>query len=224
MEKYHDMIVILNGLAQNQIYVSTSFDKFKEELTNVLNKIISDHNIIKQELFILRQTKKDTAKEDIAPASEDSKKATTKDDITPPPDASAAHQQRSSTKSKTSPPPQRAIPTPPSEQARELPTKKENMKQNSSQFKQSSPKPGPPSSCPKILWIGDSISSNVDMNALSIATQATFVTAKAYSSAHNTVSNVVKQAPRFPASNFTDVVPAELQKDCFDTSRFCRYD
>ena len=64
----------------------------------------------------------------------------------------------------------------------------------------------------EILYIGDSISANVDIGALQVATQSQFVTAKAYSSVHDTVSNVAKQAAKFPASNFTDVIPAQLKK------------
>ena len=65
---------------------------------------------------------------------------------------------------------------------------------------------------PEILYIGDSISTNVDIRALENATQSDFVKAKAYSSIHNTESNAAKQAPQFMKSNFTDVIPAELKK------------
>ena len=66
---------------------------------------------------------------------------------------------------------------------------------------------------PKILFIGDSISANVNLSSLSTATQSKFVTARAYSTVHDTVSNVAKQSAKFPSSNFTDVVPSELRKD-----------
>lgn len=69
-----------------------------------------------------------------------------------------------------------------------------------------------PEPAQEILYIGDSISANVDIGALEVATQSQFVTAKAYSSVHDTVSNVAKQAAKFPASNFTDVIPAQLKK------------
>ena len=55
------------------------------------------------------------------------------------------------------------------------------------------------------------------MSAVSNATKAKIVTARAYSSVHDTVSNVAKTAARFPKSNFTDVIPMELQKDKFQT-------
>ena len=68
----------------------------------------------------------------------------------------------------------------------------------------------------KILCIGDSISANVDIGALEVATQRQFVKAKAYSSKHDTVSNSAKQAAKFPDSNFTDVIPTELKKEKYE--------
>ena len=69
----------------------------------------------------------------------------------------------------------------------------------------------------KTLFIGDSISGNVDISALEGATQSKFVTAKAYGSVYDDASNVAKQAARFPRSNFNDVVPAQLRKDDYKT-------
>ena len=66
-----------------------------------------------------------------------------------------------------------------------------------------------------ILFIGDSISANINIDALESATQRTIIRAKAYSSIHDTVQNVAKQAARFPSSNFTDVIPAQLRKAKF---------
>ena len=51
------------------------------------------------------------------------------------------------------------------------------------------------------------------MSVIEEATEKQFVTAKAYTSMKDTVSNDAKQAARFPESNFTDVIPAELRKD-----------
>ena len=64
----------------------------------------------------------------------------------------------------------------------------------------------------RILFIGDSISSNINIKALEVATRAKITTAKAYSSVHDTVSNDAKMAARFPKSNFTDVTTSELRK------------
>ena len=52
---------------------------------------------------------------------------------------------------------------------------------------------------------------------LESATQTKVVTAKAYSSINDTVSNIAKQAAKFPDSNFTDVTRAKLKKGNFRT-------
>ena len=72
-------------------------------------------------------------------------------------------------------------------------------------------------SSPNTLFIGDSISSNVHLDVLEEATQTKFKTAKAYTSIYDTVKNVAKQPARFPSSNFTEVVPIELNKGKFQT-------
>ena len=69
----------------------------------------------------------------------------------------------------------------------------------------------------KTLFIGDSVSANVDISLLEKTTQTKFVTAKAYSSIHDTVQNAAKNSPRFPKSNYTDVIIAELNKDDYQT-------
>ena len=69
----------------------------------------------------------------------------------------------------------------------------------------------------KILFVGDSISRNVDIERLQDVTQSKIVTARAYSSIYDTVENVAKKSARFPGSNFTDVVPAELRKGDYQT-------
>ena len=74
----------------------------------------------------------------------------------------------------------------------------------------------PESSSRKILYVGDSISSNVDLDTLQEATNAEFVTAKAYSAVHDEVSNIAKQAPKFPAANFTDVINNKINKEEFE--------
>ena len=68
-----------------------------------------------------------------------------------------------------------------------------------------------------ILFIGDSISSNVHIKQLEDATKTSFVTAKAYSAVNDTQSNIAKQAARFPEVNFTDVVRTKLGNDNFKT-------
>ena len=68
-----------------------------------------------------------------------------------------------------------------------------------------------------ILFIGDSISSNVHIKQLEAATKTNIVTAKAYSSIHDDESNIAKQAARFPNANFTDVVRTKLKNGNFKT-------
>jgi hypothetical protein len=48
-----------------------------------------------------------------------------------------------------------------------------------------------------------------------VATQAKFVTAKAYSAVHDTVSNNANQAAEYPTSKFTNVVQTQLGKKDF---------
>ena len=69
----------------------------------------------------------------------------------------------------------------------------------------------------KTLFIGDSISSNVDINSLEEATGSSITSARAYSSLNDTEANEAKQAVRFPNKNFQDVTPAELEKDDYNT-------
>ena len=72
-----------------------------------------------------------------------------------------------------------------------------------------------PSLKPKVLFIGDSISANIDIRLLAHATEVQFHCVKAYSSIKDTVSNMCKRAAKFPHANFTDAVPAELQKGTY---------
>ena len=69
----------------------------------------------------------------------------------------------------------------------------------------------------KILYVGDSISTNVNVKALEEATEAKFVASKAYSAIYDIEENKAKKASEYPRSNFTDVIPAELKKDDFKT-------
>ena len=62
----------------------------------------------------------------------------------------------------------------------------------------------------KILFVGDSISGNINIKKIENATGREIVCKKAYSAIHDTKKNVAKKAAIFPASNFTDVVPDML--------------
>ena len=69
----------------------------------------------------------------------------------------------------------------------------------------------------KTLFIGDSISANVDIAALENATQSKFVTARAYSSANDSEGNAAKHPAKFPQSSFINVVQSQLSKDKYET-------
>ena len=51
----HIEFAMLASVTASQSEMRSDFEVFKGELTNVLNKIVDDQNILKQELFIIRQ-------------------------------------------------------------------------------------------------------------------------------------------------------------------------
>ena len=57
LENDHVELSLLGHVAANQNAASKNFDKFKDELTDILKAIIQENISIKQELFILRQNK-----------------------------------------------------------------------------------------------------------------------------------------------------------------------
>ena len=68
----------------------------------------------------------------------------------------------------------------------------------------------------KVLIVGDSISGNLHIKSIETATKAAVKAIKAYSSIHDDVENAAKNAAKFPAKNFTDVIPTELAKEVPD--------
>ena len=184
----HPEIVMIHNMAQQMNYVNQNVASFE----NVLKTILDNQNSMKQELFLLRNKQAEANNRktvDVPPSS-----------VNPvPSNPSSAKETSSSTtvpqlSSKASP-----APSKPTKSASPIFTP---MKQHSTE---------------NILYIGDSISANVDISMLEAATKAKFVTAKAYSSTHDTVSNIAKQAAKFPASNFTDVVRTQTGKGNFKT-------
>ena len=69
---------------------------------------------------------------------------------------------------------------------------------------------------PKILFVGDSISSAANIKTISDATKHKIVTAKAYTAKYDDIANVAKDPAHFPQKNFLDVVPKEASKDTFE--------
>ena len=68
---------------------------------------------------------------------------------------------------------------------------------------------------PKTLFVGDSVSDVADFNALEEATETKIVHVKAYTAVFDEISNEAKISARFPQQNFTDVIPAALEKEEF---------
>ena len=197
----HEQIVLLYTMAQQMNYIResfTAFETFKEELGDVVKSIAETQNAVKQELFLLRMHAELSSAKNKTKATEEELISSQPEEAKQPPlkqsGSSPNPPQPSSSKNSSTTPPGR------SEQQESiiveiLPQQKEML---------------------EILFIGDSISANIDMHAVENATGKKIVTAKAYSSVHDTVSNAAKQAARFPESNFTDVIPAQLRKTQFD--------
>ena len=65
---------------------------------------------------------------------------------------------------------------------------------------------------PKVLFVGDSISSCVNLRELENVLDKPVISAKAYSSVYDEEQNTAKQATRFPRANYKDVISAQLCK------------
>ena len=155
-------------------------------ILSILKTILEKQNIIEQELFLIRNNQKATISVTTPPP-------TVAPPITPPAQTiSSPDVQQGSYASKAA---KNAI------NVKTPVVMKANIKNNDTDS--------------KILFIGDSISSNVDLETLQNATGKQFVTAKAYSSQKSTGSNFRKKAPHFPESNFSDVIPWQLSKSSY---------
>ena len=143
--------------------------------------------MIKQELFVLRNSltvPAPTHKTKVfEPAPVDDKETKKPASPVSPPPQSASYSERTAVPRVKPPvPPPKRTPVPPPKSAPVPPPKSRSGPP---------PKrttPPPEMEPPKILYIGDSISANVDIGALKLATQAEITRVKAYSSVHDTVS------------------------------------
>ena len=160
METDHQEYALLGHLAANQNALNKNFDKFKSELTNILNVIINDHNITKEELLTLRKAKKESDEKIdkvnegvvklthiVSSTSLPSTSSTTSSD-TSPQKPSYAHTNRS----KASKTPQSATTTVP---------------------------PKPPT-IKKVLWVGDSHSKILDKDIFEQYTESKIDMVTAY--------------------------------------------
>ena len=202
----HEEFVVLHSMAKQVETLcdkSSEFDTFKSDVSSALRivldtqkQILHKQTIIEQELFLSRLNNGPTVSQPShsTQSSELNAPGPARRATSPPPPPPPRHPNPS--------PPQK---TPPSSSHPSTPAGAQVSKPTQNDVDN------------KTLYIGDSISSNVNIEALETATQSQFCTAKAYSSVHDTVENVAKHAAKFPKSNFTDVIPMELKKDNYKT-------
>ena len=227
----HVEVCMIHTMAQQMEKVGDSFElleTFKGELANVLKIILDNQNAMKQELFLIRNKQVELASTEKKEAEKKEAEKKEAQKI----EAQKKEVEKKETEAKQAPKPK---PLPPSIKKTKVPASVFFATPSLTPIPQPSPRsassaakpPPPPKNYPRvptppkqrapemILYIGDSISANVNIAALEIATQAQFVPVKAYCSVYDTVSNVAKQAAKFPSSNFTDVVQTQLGKEKF---------
>ena len=191
----HPMLAVLNGLARNQQYMTESFDSFKEEIKRSLDKVLEDNNVMKQELFILRQMTHSKPLQQ----KPDSRQNQTKTPSAPSP------------KSKVSEP---KVPEPKVSEPKVSDPKVSKPKKTSSTVQDGQMGP---SKQKQLLIIGDSISSNIDIDVIEKAVKGKVRATKAYAATFDNVGTHSKAPARFPIKkNFTDVIPAEIKKEPVD--------
>ena len=204
----HEEFTILGNLVSNQNGLNNNFETFKAELTDILNIIIQDSNVVKQELFILRQEKHENNKKLDYIEKAVTKLANTvpvvKMPTSSPPESTA-------TGSGASSPPAPSTSTPSYAKASSGPKASSSAEPIPSAFSPQEPKNH--SELPKVCIIGDSISGNIDKNVIANAMESKVRAAQAYSSIDDTSENDAKEKTLFPEKNFTKVIEAELKKD-----------
>ena len=210
----HIEFAMLASVFSNQADARDNFEQFKGELTNILNKIIDDQNVIKQEVFIVRQKKCENDE-----VLSKMQKVLLDSEIIKQELFILRH---ASLNAKRTPQREPQAPVPGSQSNR---TNASSAAPVRSTYTLSAPKTAKPSKdttpksndkVEKILLVGDSISGNIHVKTIETATKATVKTVKAYSAAYDDVENAAKNASRFPAKNFTVVIPEELSKDVPD--------
>jgi hypothetical protein len=213
----HEQLSLLSTIGMQVSQFSENFanlEVFKEELTGILNKIIDAHNSVKQELFLIRNHL------DVKNILQSS--GTT---VTPSPPATSSPEAPCPTSSPATKKP------PTTSQNRKKHNKtanketqvkpsvtRPNQGQNlpsSTPIKPAQPIHHPPAQ-PELMFIGDSISNSLDTKILAKASDSRITKVKAYSSVREDISNIAKQAAKYPHLNFTDVAGAELSKQQYD--------
>ena len=197
MMNCHQMLTVLNGLTRNQQYVSESFDCFKKEMTEKMEKVLQENTEIKQEIFILRQiaqTKSPQPTQQAQPPHHEQPPQQTEQP------QQAQPQQRAQRPSVPAPTPEPRASQPQMSSSKPLPEEKEQRAVDQK----------------RILLVGDSISANININVIEKAVGGKVTTAKAYAAIFDNVGSEAKVASRFPTKNFTDVIPEEIKREPFD--------
>ena len=186
----HEEFVILHTMANQMNELSelfVHFRTFKEDVMNLLKANYETQNAIKQELFVLRNNQS---------AQHSNTKNASKSQCSP------AEKQNNRNSTLSTPP---SLPKRSSLEPKPRATSSPNRGHENQNVKQ------------KMLYVGDSISANVDFHALEEGTKAEIKPVKAYSAIFDNESNIAKKAAYFPEKNFTDVIARELEIEEFDT-------
>ena len=214
--KDHEELVILHSMAK-QVDVLTfkavELDTFKSDINGMLKillenqkSIMDNQTTIKQELFLIRNNTIDSRRPEV---------------LFPHSTHQSKPKEPGPATSRYSPPPCQQSPSPPPPPRQQSPSPPQvappRSSHTSTPVRAQMSRPSQKDEPIKTLYIGDSISSNVNHEALEAATESKFITAKAYSSVHDNVENVAKKPAKFPTLNFTDVIPNELEKDNYKT-------
>ena len=190
IENNHVELALLGHISGNQDLLSKNFETFKDELTPMLNKFIDNHNMMKQELFIMRQNyfvtndKLEKIESMIKNIMETSSCKTNEGSS-------------SVLNAKIKPSvPQPKIQSPKPFNPISNEAKKEKVQD--------------------ILFVGDSIAGNIHLPTIEAAVDADVKLVKAYSSIYENTNNAAHSAPRFPRKNFEDVITNEMSKSKHD--------
>ena len=193
MIESHEELVIMHNIAQHVENLTdnfSQFETFKLEMEDVLKKLLSNQNILQQELFLIRNNQAElSSRKKLPPRTETPGIERTN----PKNDYLKKNADQKESEAQNTAPKQTAPEAPPT------------VKQSEDRIDQ-------------VLIVGDSISGNLHVKTAEIATKAKIRTVKAYSSIYENVEDGGKHAPKFPSKNFNDVIKNELKKDTRLTS------
>ena len=203
----HAEVIMIHTVAKQMDEVSDRFElfeTFKVELGNAFNMLLDATNVMKQELFLIRNKQAEMSSNKNNHEKEPKRN-------------------KSNSESTPSSPSSSSLPSAGSPSFASVATPKSSSEPSASSQPEAMhadprvPAPKKIAEVPKIIFIGDSISANIHMADLEHATGKKIITAKAYSAVYDDTENVAKKASRFPKSNFADVIPAQLRRTSCDT-------